>query len=62
MLREVAKEPCAVCKGKISEGLNFKDKLGRLVIVIGIPFSAINAPKVRMKKEFMNKTKKMGGE
>ena len=44
----------AVCKGKISEGLNFEDELGRLVIVVGIPFAAIEAPKVRLKMEFMN--------
>lgn len=44
----------AVCKGKISEGLNFHDELGRLVIMIGIPFPSLNHPKVKLKKQFMN--------
>lgn len=27
-----------VCRGRMSEGLDFSDKLARMVIIIGIPF------------------------
>ncbi len=37
----------AVCRGKVSEGLDFADDYGRLVIAIGIPFPAFKNPQVR---------------
>lgn len=52
----------AVCKGKISEGLNFQDDLGRLVVVVGIPFASIGAQKVRLKMEFMNGREHKSGD
>ncbi|KAJ9568519.1 hypothetical protein OSB04_004485 [Centaurea solstitialis] len=36
----------AVCRGKVSEGLDFADQAGRAVIVTGIPFALRNDPKV----------------
>ena len=36
----------AVCRGKVSEGLDFADDYGRLVIAIGIPFPAFKNPQV----------------
>lgn len=36
----------AVCRGKVSEGLDFSDDYGRLVIAVGIPFPAFRNPQV----------------
>ncbi|VAH77255.1 unnamed protein product [Triticum turgidum subsp. durum] len=36
----------AVCRGKVSEGLDFADRAGRAVIVTGMPFSTPTDPKV----------------
>lgn len=36
----------AVCRGKVSEGLDFADNYGRLVIAVGIPYPAFNNPQV----------------
>ncbi|KAJ9568362.1 hypothetical protein OSB04_004328 [Centaurea solstitialis] len=44
----------AVCRGKVSEGLDFADQAGRAVIVTGIPFALRNDPKVRLKREFLD--------
>lgn len=44
----------AVCRGKVSEGLDFADHAGRAVIVTGIPFALRNDPKVRLKREFLD--------
>ncbi|XP_055961935.1 regulator of telomere elongation helicase 1 homolog isoform X2 [Mercurialis annua] len=44
----------AVCRGKVSEGLDFADHAGRAVLVIGMPFPARNDPKVRLKREFLD--------
>lgn len=37
----------AVCRGKISEGLDFADHYCRLIVAIGIPFPAFKDPQVR---------------
>ena len=44
-----------VCRGKISEGLDFSDQAARCVIMIGIPFAQWKDPKVQLKMEYMNK-------
>lgn len=41
-----------VCRGKLSEGLNFKDNLARAIFVIGIPFLHLNDSRVILKKSF----------
>ena len=41
-----------VCKGKLSEGYDFKDDLARVVIIVGIPFPDISDPKYIIKKTF----------
>lgn len=44
----------AVCRGKVSEGLDFADRAGRGVIVTGIPYALKTDPKVRLKREYLN--------
>lgn len=36
----------AVCRGKVSEGLDFADKAGRAVIITGMPYAMKLDPKV----------------
>lgn len=43
-----------VCKGKVSEGLDFSDKQARTVIMIGIPYAVFMDPKVILKKKYLN--------
>lgn len=40
----------AVCRGKVSEGVDFADGRGRAVIVTGIPFANSKDPKVRFQQ------------
>ena len=49
----------AVCRGKVSEGLDFSDANGRAVIITGLPYPALNDPKVRLKREFLDKGPKV---
>lgn len=44
----------AVCRGKVSEGLDFADHAGRAVVVTGMPFATRNDPKVRLKREYLD--------
>ena len=44
----------AVCRGKVSEGLNFSDHAGRGVIVTGIPFPNQGDPRVRLKRQILD--------
>lgn len=36
----------AVCRGKVSEGLDFSDRAGRAVVITGLPFPMFVDPKV----------------
>ncbi|XP_058226856.1 regulator of telomere elongation helicase 1 homolog [Rhododendron vialii] len=44
----------AVCRGKVSEGLDFADHAGRAVVVTGMPFAPRTDPKVRLKREYLD--------
>ncbi|URD77018.1 regulator of telomere elongation helicase [Musa troglodytarum] len=44
----------AVCRGKVSEGLDFADRAGRAVVVTGLPFSTKTDPKVRLKRDYLD--------
>jgi len=35
-----------VCKGKISEGLDFADRAARTVVIVGIPYAYLMDPRV----------------
>ena len=45
----------AVCRGKISEGLNFEDSLGRMVIVVGVPYPSLVSHRTNLKKNYLDR-------
>lgn len=47
----------AVLRGKVSEGLDFKDQNGRAVIVIGLPFPPYLDARVVLKKEYLEQNR-----
>ncbi|KFK42398.1 hypothetical protein AALP_AA2G251000 [Arabis alpina] len=44
----------AVCRGKVSEGLDFADGAGRAVIITGLPYARVTDPRVKLKREFLD--------
>lgn len=48
----------AVCRGKVSEGLDFADSRARAVIVIGLPYPPFYDPKVVLKRAYMDDGRK----
>jgi chromosome transmission fidelity protein 1 len=45
----------SVVGGKMSEGINFSDRLGRCVVVVGLPFPNIQSAQWRAKLEYIEK-------
>ena len=45
----------AVCRGKVSEGINFSDTYCRAIVIVGIPFPSTVDRQIALKKEFQNK-------
>ena len=43
-----------VCRGKISEGVDFADARGRVVVITGIPYAPAMDPKVKLKREYVD--------
>lgn len=43
----------AVCRGKVSEGLDFADMNGRAVIITGLPYPPYKDPKIILKKKYL---------
>ncbi|ESQ26992.1 hypothetical protein EUTSA_v10018072mg [Eutrema salsugineum] len=44
----------AVCRGKVSEGLDFADGAGRAVVITGLPYARVTDPRVKLKREFLD--------
>ncbi|KAJ8044233.1 Fanconi anemia group J protein [Holothuria leucospilota] len=42
----------AVCRGKVSEGMDFADNNARAVITVGIPFPSFKDPQVELKRAY----------
>ncbi|KAF6159788.1 hypothetical protein GIB67_030046 [Kingdonia uniflora] len=51
----------AVCRGKVSEGIDFSDDNARVVIIVGIPFSNIKDIQVAQKKRYNDTYKSLKG-
>lgn len=47
----------AVCRGKVSEGLDFADANGRAVLITGLPFPPLMDPRVILKKKYLEENK-----
>uniref|UniRef100_A0A1B0CHR4 Regulator of telomere elongation helicase 1 homolog n=1 Tax=Lutzomyia longipalpis TaxID=7200 RepID=A0A1B0CHR4_LUTLO len=48
----------AVCRGKVSEGLDFADLNGRAVFIPGLPFPPLFDPRVVLKKQYLDENKR----
>ncbi|KAI1773818.1 DNA repair helicase [Hypoxylon cercidicola] len=46
----------SVVGGKMSEGINFSDRLGRCVVVVGLPYPNINSPDWKAHIEYIEST------
>ena len=44
----------AVCRGRISEGLDFSDDAARMVIIVGIPFPQLYDARVILKRNYLD--------
>ena len=44
----------AVCKGKVSEGIDFADELARAVIMVGIPYPPVADKQIEFKKNYLD--------
>ena len=51
-----------VCRGKVSEGMDFSDNNGRGVVITGLPYPPKNEPRVKLKMEFLDEAQNLKGE
>ena len=43
-----------VCRGRLSEGLDFKDRRARAVIIVGIPYPSLKEPQIILKRHYLD--------
>lgn len=48
----------AVCRGKVSEGIDFSDEYGRAVVITGLPYPSAYDPRIILKREFADEEAK----
>ncbi|XP_076079932.1 regulator of telomere elongation helicase 1-like isoform X1 [Mytilus galloprovincialis] len=49
----------AVCRGKVSEGLDFADENGRAVVITGLPYPPYMDPRVVLKMQYLDEVKRI---
>ena len=47
----------AICRGKLSEGIDLGDVNSRAVILVGLPYPSIQDPRVKLKKSYLDTVK-----
>ncbi|KAG6610570.1 regulator of telomere elongation helicase 1-like isoform x2 [Phytophthora cinnamomi] len=52
----------AVCRGKVSEGIDFSNDKGRAVVITGLPFPPTKDPKIVLKKSILDESVVPTGE
>ena len=49
-----------VCRGKISEGIDFANEMSRAVVITGLPFAPAMDAKIKLKREFLDGARAAG--
>lgn len=45
----------AVCRGKVSEGIDFSDELCRAVFMVGLPYPPLRDKRIELKKTYIDR-------
>lgn len=52
----------AVCRGKVSEGLDFANANGRAVLITGLPFPPLKDPRIILKQRYLEEIRSQNKE
>ncbi|KAL0237174.1 hypothetical protein PCE1_000571 [Barthelona sp. PCE] len=47
-----------VMRGRLSEGIDFKDELGRIAVIVGVPYVSLHDPYVNIRKQFLEERRR----